>query len=286
MADAKWNLIVDVAECINCQLCTLATQDEHVGNAWPGYAEEMPKHGRRWIEIDRKERGEGSQLDVAYLPRLCQHCDDAPCMKAAKDGAITKRDDGIVLIDPVRAKGQKQIVDACPYGAITWNEEKQVPQAWFFDAHLLDTGWQAPRCVAVCATGALEAVKTDDATMAARAAEEELEVLRPDLDTRPRVHYRNLWRFTKAFIAGSVAAANEDGTVDCLEGALVRLTRDGDTLAEMATDAFGDFKFDRLEPDGARYTVAIAADGHEAHSVDVAVSDSVSLGEIRLTAAG
>ncbi|MEK9660534.1 MAG: 4Fe-4S dicluster domain-containing protein [Alphaproteobacteria bacterium] len=286
MADTKWNLIVDVAECINCQLCALATQDEHVGNAYPGYAEEMPKHGRRWIEIERRERGAAPHLDVAYLPRLCQHCDDAPCMKAAKDGAITKRTDGIVLIDPVKAKGQKQLVDACPYGAITWNEEKQVPQAWFFDAHLLDSGWQAPRCVSVCATEALEAVKCDDAAMAVRVAAEDLEELRPELGTKPRVRYKNLWRFTTAFVAGSVAAEDERGIVDCLEGALVRLTRDGETQAETVTDAFGDFRFDRLEPDGARYTVAIAAAGHEAHSLDVALSDSVSLGEIRLIAAG
>ena len=286
MADAKWNLIVDVAECINCQLCALATQDEHVGNAYPGYAEEMPKHGRRWIEIERRERGAAPQIDVAYLPRMCQHCDDAPCMKAAKDGAVSKRADGIVLIDPVKAKGQRHLVDACPYGAITWNEEKQVPQTWFFDAHLLDAGWQRPRCVDVCATGALEAVKVSDAAMAERAAAEGLEALRPELKTRPRVHYRNLGRFLKAFVAGSVATADSAGIVDCVEGALVRLTHEGQTVAEATTDAFGDFKLDGLVPDGSRYALVVAADGHVAHAQDVAVADSVSLGEIRLTRAG
>ena len=282
MSDAKWNLVVDVAECINCQLCTLATQDEHVGNVWPGYAEEMPKHGRRWIEIDKKERGAAPHLDVAYLPRLCQHCDDAPCIKAAKDGAIAKRADGIVLIDPVKAKGQKQLVDACPYGAITWNEEKQVPQAWFFDAHLLDAGWTEPRCVSVCATGALKAVKTDDATMARQVESEGLEQLRPALNTKPRVHYRNLWRFTRAFVAGSVCAEGADGKVDCVEGAQVRLEKDGAALAETTTDAFGDFKFDRLEPDGSIYAVAVESDGHAPQRHEVTLTESVSLGEIRL----
>mgnify|MGYP003301204165 CR=1 FL=1 len=109
----KWNLIVDVENCTNCNVCTLAVQDEHVGNSFPGYAEEMPKHGHRWIEIMRKERGAGSATDVAYLPTMCQHCDDAPCMKAAPD-AVSKRPDGIVIIDPVKAKGRKDLVVVVP----------------------------------------------------------------------------------------------------------------------------------------------------------------------------
>ena len=66
-------------------------------------------------------------MDVAYLPVMCQHCDDAPCIAAAKNGAVTKRPDGIVHIDPVKAKGQKAIADACPYGAVRWNEELNFP---------------------------------------------------------------------------------------------------------------------------------------------------------------
>lgn len=283
MTDDKWNLIVDVAECINCQLCTLATQDEHVGNAYPGYAEEMPKHGRRWIEIEKRERGAAPHLDVAYLPRLCQHCDDAPCIKAAENGAIEKRADGIVRIDPEKAKGQRRLVEACPYGAITWNEEKQVPQAWYFDAHLLDAGWGEPRCVSVCATGALQAVKADDVAMAQRVADEGLEQLRPELNTKPRVHYKNLWRFTSVFVAGSVSVESADGRIDCLEGARAQLSKDGAVIAETVTDTFGDFKLDRLVPDRSSYLVEVVADGFAPQQFDVTVDDCVLLGEIRLT---
>ena len=53
----KWNMIIDVAECTNCNLCTLSAMDEYVGNDFPGYAAPMPKHGHKWINILQKERG-------------------------------------------------------------------------------------------------------------------------------------------------------------------------------------------------------------------------------------
>ncbi len=276
----KWNLVVDVANCTNCNLCALAVQDEHVGNAFPGYAEEMPKHGHRWIEIERRERGVPPVTDVAYLPVMCQHCDDAPCIEAAPD-AIGKRDDGIVIIDPVAARGRREIVDSCPYGAIWWNAEKEVPQHWFFDAHLLDDGWEEPRCVTVCATGALRAVKVEDEDMRRMAAEEGLEPLRPDLGTKPRVHYRNLWRYATVFVAGTVSV-ERDGVVDCLHGARVELHQDGQAVAELETDAFGDFKFDRLPPDGTARTVLVSAPGFAERAFPAASEESVYLGEIRL----
>ena len=172
---SKWNLIVDVAECTNCNNCTLAAMDEYIDNDWPGYSAPMPKHGHRWIDILQKERGAVPCVDVAYVPTMCNHCDDAPCMAEAKDGAITKRADGIVVIDPVKAKGQKQLVDACPYGHIWWNEELELPQAWNFDAHLLDGGWDKTRGSQACATGAMKAIKVSDAEMARMAEAEGLD---------------------------------------------------------------------------------------------------------------
>lgn len=281
MSQAKWNLVVDVANCTNCNNCTLAVQDEHVGNAFPGYAAEMPKHGHRWIDIKRRERGQGTITDVGYLPTMCQHCDDAPCMAAAQDGAVTKRPDGIVVIDPDKSRGQKQIVDACPYGAVSWNEELDIPQAWFFDAHLIDAGWTEPRCVDVCPTGALRSLKVDDAKMAKVAEDEGLEPLRPDLNTRPRVHYRNLWRYAKCFIGGTVSA-ERDGVVDCVEGARVVLRHAGEIVAETETDGFGDFKIDRLDPDSGDYTVELSVDGMGVERREVVLGESVNLGEIRL----
>lgn len=278
---AKWNMIINVAECTNCNNCTLAAMDEYVGNAWPGYAAPMPKHGHRWINILQKERGQAPMIDIAYVPTLCNHCDDAPCIKAARDGAITKREDGIVLIDPVKAKGQKQVVEACPYGHIWWNEAENLPQAWPFDAHLLDQGWQQTRGQQSCPTGAMRAVKLEDAEMERMAREEKLEVFKPELGTKPRVYYRNLWRYTTCFIGGSVSA-EAGGIVDCVEGAKVRLLKDGGAIAEKETDNFGDFKFDRLAEGSGRYQVEIAAAGRPAKTVEAELGESLNLGEIRV----
>src|ERR1700752_4613184 len=180
---SKWNMIIDVAECTNCNLCTLATMDEYVGNEFPGYSAPMPRHGHKWIDILQKERGQAPMIDIAYVPTMCNHCDDAPCVKKG-GGAVKKRDDGIVIIDPVKAKGRRDLVEACPYEVIVWNEEQQLPQIWIFDAHLLDQGWSAPRCVQVCPTSAIQAVKTPDESMARKARDEQLAVLHPELKTR------------------------------------------------------------------------------------------------------
>lgn len=276
----KWNMIIDVAECTNCNLCTLATMDEYVGNEFPGYTAPMPKHGHKWIDILQKERGQGTMIDVAYVPTMCNHCDDAPCIKAAKDGAARKRDDGIVVIDPVKARGQRQLVDACPYGHIWWNEERQLPQAWSFDAHLIDQGWRQTRGQQSCPTGAMRALCVEDSDMTRMAREEGLETLQPGLGTRPRVYYKNLWRYKTCFIGGSVAAERH-GVVDCVEGATVRLIKDGALIAEATTDNYGDFKLDRLKENSGDYRVEIAA-GPATRSIDVSLGLSVNLGEIRI----
>jgi Fe-S-cluster-containing dehydrogenase component len=114
---------------------------------------------------------------------------------AGRDGAVVKRADGIVIIVPEKARGQKRIVDACPYGAVHWNEERQLPQA--------------------CPTRAMQVLHVEDDEMQRIVDDEQLEVLNPEFGTASRVYYRNLRRFRPVFIA------------DCVEGALVTLESRG-----------------------------------------------------------
>lgn len=278
----EWNLIIDVAKCENCNNCVLATKDEHCDNAFPGYAAPQPRHGHNWIQIHRRVRGEAPMVDAAYLPTMCNHCDDAPCVRASKDGAVYKRQDGIVIIDPEKAKGKKEIVESCPYGAIWWNEEHQVAQKWIFDAHLLDQGWKEPRCVQVCPTGALHAVKMEDAQMQDLVRRDNLEVLHPEFGTKPRVHYKNLYRFNKCFIGGT-AVARAGNAVECVVGAqvvLFRATRE--VVGKAVTDTFGDFKFDKLDPGNGQYRVEISHPQFGIGSAEVVLGESRYVGTIDL----
>lgn len=276
-----WNLIIDVALCENCNNCVLANKDEYVDNRFPGYSAPQPLHGEATIRIHRKVRGEGHLVDAAYLPTLCNHCDNAPCLKAGGD-AVRKRPDGIIIIDPVKAKGRRDLVSACPYGAIIWNEVEQLPQAWTFDAHLLDQGWKEPRGAQACPTDAMKAVKLDAAAMARLASEQKLEVLKPELGTKPRVYYHHLHRYSKNFVGGSVVAQVASQR-ECVADARVTLMLDGRELQQTTTDTFGDFKFDALDATAGRWLVRIDHASYGKASVEAPVTGSTQvLGEIEL----
>ena len=78
---------------------------------------------------------------------------------------------------------------------------------WDF-AHLLDDGWQEPRCVQSCAPRALKFVYVEDSEMQQIVESEKLEVLHPEYGLEPRVYYKNLYRYARCFIGGSIAAVN------------------------------------------------------------------------------
>lgn len=251
---SKWNLIINVGRCENCNNCVIAARDEHVGNAFPGYAAPASVDSDSPIRILRRVQGEGHMVETTYLPVMCNHCDAAPCMRVGGD-AIRKRADGIVIIDPVKAKGRKDIAGSCPYKAIVWNEEHQLPQTWIFDAHLLDHNWPHPRCQQSCPTDVFETVRLADQDMKRKARDEGLRPLRPELGTAPRVWYRNLDRWQTCFIGGSVSAEIA-GRTECVEGADIVLFKDGAVVAATHSDVFGDFRFNSLHGNSGLYQVA------------------------------
>lgn len=231
--------VLDLDKCNGCHNCQIACKDEHVGNDWLPYAAPQPDTGQFWCKVDEEVCGKTPHVRVNYLPKLCNHCADAPCMKAFPE-AVYRRDDGLVVIDPEKARDQQGLVDSCPYGAIYWNDELKLAQKCTGCAHLLDDGWAEPRCVDACCTGALRfGGEADFAEEIANA-----EVLNPEYGTTPHVYYLNK---PKRFIAATVVDIDADEVV---EGATVTLQRVSDEGIETTakTDEFGDVWLENLEP--------------------------------------
>jgi len=298
------SFVIDIAKCNGCYNCQVACKEEHVGNDWTPYARPQPDTGQFWMKLHEKVRGTVPKVKVTYVPTPCMHCGDAKCIASCAPGAIYRRDDGLVIIDPIKCTGCMGCIDVCPYGAIYFNRDMNLAQKCTGCAHLLDKGWKEPRCADVCPTGAIRF--GEEAEL--KGLIEGADVLCPEEGARPLVHYRNL---PKRFIAGSIFDAVED---ECLEGAKVTLAsvatpapgqtagmdsgadsgtdycfrgdhggqpKTGVTLVA-ATDAFGDFWFNQI--DKAQYVLKIEKQGYATRTIeaiDVSEND-VNLGDIEL----
>ena len=263
--------LIDLTKCVGCHACQIGCKDEHCGNDWAPYAAPQPEVGQFWLKLKQQERGAGTHVRVSYVPTLCNHCENAPCMKAAKNGAVYRREDGLVLIDPVKAKGQKQIVEACPYHHIYWNEALQIPQKCTGCAHLVDRGWpiSVPRCMDNCHMGVITFGEKDELGLDGTE-----EVLHPEYGTKPRVFYRGL---PKPFVAATVY---DPEVMDVVENATVTLSGEAGTYT-LQTDGWGDFWFKNLpeadwnltvEKDGRCYQTAISTRQGDIGLPDIALS--------------
>lgn len=260
--------VIDVARCSGCYNCQLACKDEHVGNDWEHYAKPQPEIGQFWLKVNEHVCGSIPKVKIHYIPALCNHCKDAPCIAAAKDGAVYRREDGLVIIDPEKAKGQKQLADACPYGAIFYNEELDLCQKCTGCAHLLDAGEKLPRCVEACPTDAMKFGEEEDLKDLIEGAV----VLHPETGCHPRVYYRNI---PGQFIAGTVYDPVEK---EVLIGAKCRITS-GAKVWEVYTDSYGDFWFKDL-PVG-KFDLAIEAKGFQnKYFYDLSTKECINLGDI------
>ena len=157
-------MLIDLTRCIGCDACTLACKQE---NGTP-----VDVFFARVLNV---EVGKYPNVKRLYIPVLCNHCDDAPCLKSCPNKAIIRRHDGIVLVDQDRCRGTGACVSACPYGNIILNRSED---DWYLDsseryekdfvklrlkpnvarkctycAHRVDQGLK-PACVVACPTTA------------------------------------------------------------------------------------------------------------------------------------
>ena len=263
--------LIDISKCNGCYTCQIACKDEHCGNDWTPYAKPQPDTGQFWLKLHEYIRGTVPKVKMHYVPRLCMHCDDAPCMPSCQVGAIYKREDGLVVIDPTKCSGCRSCVDACPYGAIFFNEDLLLAQKCTGCAHLLDQDWKAPRCADVCPTEAIRFM--DESELKAYT---EKTVLLPERKTRPRVYYMNI---PGKFVAGTVYdPVKKEVIID----AACTLKGSGDKRVTGKTDDFGDFWFKDLEV--GKYSLTIEAKGFPGKTIDnISTENDVNLGDIALS---
>ena len=262
--------VVDTSKCTGCYNCQIACKDEHCGNDWSPYAKPQPDTGQFWLKQNEYVRGNVPHVKMAYVPVMCQHCEDAPCIASCPvENGISKRDDGLVIINPKTCTGCMSCVDSCPYGAIFYNKDLNLAQKCTGCAHLLDRGWTVPRCADSCPHDAIKfGEESELSDLIAKA-----ETLHPEYGLKTRVYYIGL---PKRFIAGTVYDPDAEEVVT---GATCTLTGEGDTFTQ-ETNHWGDFWFDGLK--AGAYSLEISAAGKTKTIADISTAKDVGLGDIPL----
>ena len=170
-------MVIDLRRCIGCHACSVSCKTEH------DVALGVFRTRVRYLE-----RPGATQL--AFLPLLCMHCEDAPCIPACPTKAMGQGADGRVTVDHTRCKGNMDCIAACPYDAIALDPQTGIADKCDLCQHRTDVGMD-PACVAACPTGTLRFGDMDDPADEAMqyAAKHNARGFREAAGTKPTVQY-------------------------------------------------------------------------------------------------
>lgn len=271
----KKAFVIDVERCTGCHLCVIACKDEHVANEYSPWTRPQPSTGHFWIRVDSRERGHIPRVKMSYLPILCQHCENAPCIKACGERTIKRRDDGLVWIDPAACTGCGLCKEACPYDVIFMNEEAGIAQKCTACAHRIDQAL-LPRCAEICPHDAIEFGEETEVVRGRAAADQALEIFHPEYEAKPRVHWKGLPR---PWLAGTVVDADSDDVISQVAISSVDLFEDASASA--LSDEFGDFWITGLR-NGRKYKIEVSKEGYEPFRAVVTTNGDQDLGNVYL----
>ncbi|AKU21499.1 sulfate reduction electron transfer complex DsrMKJOP subunit DsrO [Massilia sp. NR 4-1] len=194
-----WGMLVDTRRCIACQACTISCSMEN----------DLPIGQFRTTVATYAVRSETGQSGLAVLPRLCNHCEEPPCIPVCPVSATYKREDGIVLVDGDRCVGCAYCVQACPYEARFINHHTGKADKCTFCVHRVDVGL-LPACVETCVGGARIFGDVNDPnseiSRRLKEAEGQVSVLKPEAGTKPHVFYIGLDKELAGRVDGDSAA--------------------------------------------------------------------------------
>ncbi|MFC1868925.1 4Fe-4S dicluster domain-containing protein [Thermodesulfobacteriota bacterium] len=131
----KFTLFIDHELCWGCKACEVACKQEF-NTSWGVKLISVLEDGPKVVD---------GKLEFVYHVNTCRHCDDAPCVESCPEEAIEKREDGIVIMDYEACTGCQICLEACPYDAIVFDEEKGVAQKCNLCFHRVDQGL-VPAC--------------------------------------------------------------------------------------------------------------------------------------------
>jgi tetrathionate reductase subunit B len=206
-AGHDYAFVVDISRCIGCGQCVRACSIEN----------EVPEgQYRTWIEryvvtpdgvhVDSPQGGmhgfdevdealASEAINSFFVPKLCNHCAEAPCIQVCPVGATFRSPEGFVLVDPEHCIGCSYCVQACPYGVRFINREKHIADKCTWCYHRVSQG-KLPACVTVCPTQArmFGDLNDPDSQVARVLQEDNWDVLKPEAHTASMCLYLGLPR--------------------------------------------------------------------------------------------
>jgi DMSO reductase iron-sulfur subunit len=179
---------IDLRRCIGCDTCIIACKVEH--RLPPGAVRLKVLDAAGSADFERPQ-GHYPSLQQHWLPTMCHHCAEAPCVKACPANSLWRREsDGVVMLDADKCIGCQRCEEVCPYDALSFDAASGVADKCDMCADRLAEG-QAPSCVAVCPTRAIHQGDLDDPTSAVArlVAERAHQVLGPSTGAEPQIFY-------------------------------------------------------------------------------------------------
>ncbi|UZX16649.1 4Fe-4S dicluster domain-containing protein [Thermus sp. PS18] len=177
----RYAMAIDLSLCVGCAACAVACKMEN---------EVPPGVFNLWIR--EREIGTYPDLVVEFRPEQCLHCENPPCVPVCPTGASYQTQEGLVLVDPKKCIACGACIAACPYDARYLHPAGYVSKCTFC-AHRIEQG-RLPACVETCPTFCRTFGDLDDPeSPVSRALREagRVDVLRPELGTKPKLFYLN-----------------------------------------------------------------------------------------------